>query len=227
MSTIRLIDIYKDFKDGDNIIHALYPTTFTIEKNEFVAIIGPSGSGKSTLLTMIGALQKPSGGKLYIDDIDVALLNEKQKAKLRFEKIGFILQAANLLSFLKIEEQLKLKAAYAKKKYDQAKGRKLLAQLGIEKQADKYPSKLSGGERQRAAIAYALFGDPLLILADEPTASLDGQKALEVVELLKEIAKKQDKAVIMVTHDQRLLHHCDRILKIEDGVLQEIDHSEA
>ena len=102
MSTIKLIDIYKVFKDGDNTVHALFPTSFTIEKNEFVAIIGPSGSGKSTLLTMIGALQEPSGGKLYIDDVDIALLNDKQKAKLRFEKIGFVLQSANLLPFLKI-----------------------------------------------------------------------------------------------------------------------------
>ncbi len=226
MSTIKLIDIYKVFKDGDNTVHALFPTSFTIEKNEFGAIIGPSGSGKSTLLTMIGALQEPSGGKLYIDDVDIALLNDKQKAKLRFEKIGFVLQSANLLPFLKINEQLELKAKYAKKRYDQKESNKLLTQLGIEKLADKYPNKLSGGERQRAAIAYALYGDPVLILADEPTASLDGQKSLEVVALLKEIAKKQNKAVIMVTHDNRLLHYCDRILKIEDGVLQEVAHSE-
>lgn len=223
MSTIKLIDIYKDFNDGDEVIHALKPTSFTVEDNQFVAIIGPSGSGKSTLLTILGALQRPSGGEIYIDDMEIGSLGDKEKTAIRFDKIGFILQASNLLSYLRVEEQLKLKADYAKKKYDRARSMGLLKQLGIEKIADKYPDQISGGERQRAAIASALYSDPSLILADEPTASLDSIKAMEVVNILKDITRSKDKTVIMVTHDTRLLVMCDRVLKIVDGELKELN----
>ena len=220
MTAIELIKVKKYFKDGPDQIEALKETNLSINKGEFVAVIGPSGSGKSTFLTIIGGLQSPSQGKVRLNGQDFSNKKEKERAKMRFEEIGFILQASNLVPFLKIKDQLKLVDKFAKQKRRDSID-ELFDQLGISGIVNKYPEEISGGQRQRVAIARALYNDPTIILADEPTASLDTEKALEVAKILAEEAKAKNKAVLMVTHDRRLVPYCDRLLVIEDGVLRE------
>ena len=194
-------------------------TNFSVEAGEFAAIIGPSGSGKSTLLTIIGGLQTPSEGKVLINNHKFSEVTEKERAALRFKEIGFILQASNLVPFLTVEDQLRLVNKVNKTKMDTTKSDTLLDELGIKELKKKYPSDLSGGERQRAAIARAIYHGPSVILADEPTASLDSEKAFEVVKILARETKAQKKATIMVTHDERLIEHCDSVYVMKDGIL--------
>ena len=220
MTAIELINIKKYFKDGPDQIEALKETNLTINKGEFVAVIGPSGSGKSTFLTIIGGLQSPSQGEVRLNGQAFSKKKEKARAKMRFDQIGFILQASNLVPFLKIKDQLRLVDKVDKKKQRESID-SLFDQLGIASIADKYPEEISGGQRQRVAIARALYNDPTIILADEPTASLDTEKAMEVVKILADEAKEKNKAVLMVTHDRRLVSYCDRLLVMEDGVLRE------
>lgn len=224
MSAIEFKDVKKTFKDGDTMIEALKETNFSVEKGEFVAIIGPSGSGKSTFLTIAGGLQAPTAGEVLINDQPFSDQKEKNRAKLRFKEIGFILQASNLVPFLTVKKQLKLVDKVSKENKTQS-AQDLFTQLGIDKLQNKYPEDLSGGERQRVAIARALYHDPTIILADEPTASLDSEKAYEVVKILAQETKEKNKATIMVTHDTRLTDYCDRVLVMEDGVLKEKEHT--
>ena len=224
MSAIEFKDVKKTFKDGDTMIEALKETNFSVEKGEFVAIIGPSGSGKSTFLTIAGGLQAPTAGEVLINDQPFSDQKEKIRAKLRFKEIGFILQASNLVPFLTVKKQLKIVDKVSKENKTQS-AQDLFTQLGIDKLQNKYPEDLSGGERQRVAIARALYHDPTIILADEPTASLDSEKAYEVVKILAQETKEKNKATIMVTHDTRLTDYCDRVLVMEDGVLKEKEHT--
>lgn len=224
MSAIEFKDVKKTFKDGDTMIEALKETNFSVEKGEFVAIIGPSGSGKSTFLTIAGGLQAPTAGEVLINDQPFSDQKEKIRAKLRFKEIGFILQASNLVPFLTVKKQLKLVDKVSKENKTQS-AQDLFTQLGIDKLQNKYPEDLSGGERQRVAIARALYHDPTIILADEPTASLDSEKAYEVVKILAQETKEKNKATIMVTHDTRLTDYCDLVLVMEDGVLKEKEHT--
>lgn len=224
MSAIEFKDVKKTFKDGDTMIEALKETNFSVEKGEFVAIIGPSGSGKSTFLTIAGGLQAPTAGEVLINDQPFSDQKEKNRAKLRFKEIGFILQASNLVPFLTVKKQLKLVDKVSKENKTQS-AQDLFTQLGIDKLQNKYPEDLSGGERQRVANARALYHDPTIILADEPTASLDSEKAYEVVKILAQETKEKNKATIMVTHDTRLTDYCDRVLVMEDGVLKEKEHT--
>lgn len=221
MSIIELKDVSKTYDDGVQTIEALKKTNLEINPGEFVAIVGPSGSGKSTLLTLLGGLQTASSGTIRIDQVDIASLDQKALSDLRFQKIGFVLQASNLVPYLTVKEQLKLKLNYAGQKNSEQKIEALFAEMNIKQLENKYPEQISGGERQRAAICAALVLEPKLILADEPTASLDTEKAYDVVELLGNLSKEQDCAVVMVTHDRRMLKHCDRVLSIDDGVLSE------
>ncbi len=220
MKAIELKNVKKSFKDGDETIEALKETNFSVDKGEFVAIIGPSGSGKSTLLTIAGGLQSPSYGEIWINGRALNEKKEKARAKVRFEEIGFILQASNLVPFLTVKKQLQLVDKVNKAKENRA-GFDLLKRLGLEKLVNKYPEELSGGERQRVAIVRALYNDPTIILADEPTASLDTEKAYEVVKILAKEAKEKNKATIMVTHDLRLVDYCDKVYLMEDGRLSE------
>ena len=220
MKAIELKNVKKSFKDGDETIEALKETNFSVDKGEFVAIIGTSGSGKSTLLTIAGGLQSPSSGEIWINGRALNEKKEKARAKVRFEEIGFILQASNLVPFLTVKKQLQLVDKVNKAKENRA-GLDLLKRLGLEKLVDKYPEELSGGERQRVAIVRALYNDPTIILADEPTASLDTEKAYEVVKILAKEAKEKNKATIMVTHDLRLVDYCDKVYLMEDGRLSE------
>ena len=220
MKAIELKNVKKNFKDGDETIEALKETNFSVDKGEFVAIIGPSGSGKSTLLTIAGGLQSPSSGEIWINGQTLSEKKEKARAKVRFEEIGFILQASNLVPFLTVKKQLELVVKVTKGKNNKS-GLDLLSRLGLDKLIDKYPDELSGGERQRVAIVRALYNDPSIILADEPTASLDTEKAYEVVKILAKEAKEKNKATIMVTHDLRLVDFCDKVYLMQDGSLSE------
>lgn len=220
MKSIELKQVSKRFKDGSKTIEALKSTDFSVDPGEFVAVIGPSGSGKSTFLTIIGGLQQPSEGNVFINDNKFSELKEKKRAQRRFKDIGFILQASNLVPFLTVQEQLKLVNKVEKSKIDKKRIQDLLQELDIYDLADKYPGELSGGERQRAAIARALYHDPAVILADEPTASLDTSRAIEVVKILARETKDKNKATIMVTHDERLTKYCDSVYVMEDGILE-------
>ena len=219
MKLIEAKNINKTFQDGSKEITALKDTDFSVEAGEFVAIVGPSGSGKSTLLTILGGLQKPSEGEVKIDEEEFSDVSDKERTQLRFEKIGFILQASNLVPFLKVEDQLRLVNKVKGEKYEKQTADDLLEALNIEDLRDKYPSDLSGGEQQRVAIARALFHNPPVILADEPTASLDTERAIEVVEILARETKDKEKATIMVTHDERLIGYSDKVYSMEDGKL--------
>jgi putative ABC transport system ATP-binding protein len=225
MSTPRTIlemrDVTRSFTQGGETIEALKKTSVAIYAGELVAVIGPSGSGKSTFLTIAGGLQSPSSGKVFINNIDITGLNNKQRSNTRFSNIGFILQASNLVPFLTIEKQLLLRDDVNGIRSNKLKSDELFNELGIERLRKKYPNELSGGERQRAAIAKVLYGEPKLILADEPTASLDSQRAFEVVELLAKETRGQERATIMVTHDERLIKFCDKVYEMHDGVLTE------
>ncbi|MRI73969.1 ABC transporter ATP-binding protein [Enterococcus mundtii] len=220
MKAIEFIDVEKSFKDGDQTIQALKKTNVSVDKGEFVAIIGPSGSGKSTFLTIAGGLQIPNKGTVKINGEDFSEQPEKKRVKLRFKEIGFILQASNLVPFLTVKKQLVL-VDKIKHENRQEEAKELFQQLGVDKLLNKYPEDLSGGERQRVAIARALYNDPSIILADEPTASLDSEKAVEVVDILAKESKEKNKAIIMVTHDTRLIDRCDKVFMIEDGVFRE------
>lgn len=218
---IEVKNITKNFRDGDNDIAVLKPTNIVIEEGQFVAIVGPSGSGKSTLLTIMGALQQPTSGTLIIDNKDVYQLNENQRSNLRFKSIGFVLQGSNLVPYLTVKEQFELKLNQAKIKEKESIIKDILNQLSIEKIKNKYPDEISGGERQRVAIGLSLCLNPSILLADEPTASLDTEKAFDVVKNLKDISKKRGTSVVMVTHDQRMLAYCDRVFEMRDGILTE------
>ncbi len=218
MSVLTFKQVTKTFQDGHHEINALKATDFSIEAGEFVAIIGPSGSGKSTFLTIAGCLQTPSSGQLIIDGTDYTHLSEKERSRLRFKSVGFILQASNLIPFLTVQQQLELVDHLTGSK-EKARANQLFDDLGITGLKHQLPQELSGGERQRAAIARALYHDPALILADEPTASLDTEKAYEVVKLLAKESKEKNKAIIMVTHDDRMLKYCDKVYRMQDGEL--------
>lgn len=223
MKTIlKMENVKKSFGSGHNEIQALKGIDLAVNQGEFVSIIGPSGSGKSTFLTIAGGLQSPTSGNISINGLDFTPLSEKKRSKLRFKEIGFILQSSNLIPYLTIEEQFLLIDKINHEKLTSKKGIELLKSLDILDLNNKYPSDLSGGERQRAAIARALFNEPNLILADEPTASLDTEHAYQVVELLRQEAHLKNKATIMVTHDQRMIKNSDSVYKIEDGLLSKI-----
>ena len=220
MNVLEFKNVTKSYQDGNNEIEALKETNFKIEEGQFIAIIGPSGSGKSTFLTLAGGLQTPSKGQIIINGKDYTNLSEKERAKLRFNDIGFVLQASNLVPFLTAKQQLELVDRINKEKRQKLQDQKsLFKELGIDHLENKLPKDLSGGERQRLAIARALYNNPAIILADEPTASLDSDRAFEVVELLSKECREKNKSIIMVTHDNRMIEKCDHVYHMKDGIL--------
>ena len=218
MAVIELKNVQKVYGTGAAEVQALKQIDFKANEGEVVLIMGPSGAGKSTFLTIAGSLQKPTSGQIYINDEDIANISVKQSDALRLNQIGFVLQAYNLVPFLTVKEQFEL-VDHVKKQgnLDQAIMDKLLEQLGIAGLINKYPSELSGGQQQRAAIARALYANPKILLADEPTASLDSKNVDEVGQLFKNLAKNYQKAVILVTHDPRLEKYADHIYEMMDG----------
>lgn len=213
--------VSKLYGEKNNQTVALKDVSFTLNAGEFVAIKGPSGSGKSTLLSMAGLLLSPTSGKVYVDNKEISRLIEKDRAKLRLEKIGFVFQASNLIPYLTVIDQLLLIGKLSNKSNSmKQKANDLLETLGLSRRKHHFPFQLSGGEKQRVAIARAWMNDPQIILADEPTASLDSKRGREVVEMLAGEIKRKGKAGIIVTHDERVLDLCDRVLTIRDGQLE-------
>lgn len=223
MSGIKLTNVTKVYQEGDFSTTALENFSLNVANGEFIAIIGPSGSGKSTFLSIAGALLQATEGQVLIDDVDIASLSEKKLAKVRLSKIGFILQTSNLLPYLTVLDQLLVvkKMGGSIKAADRDLAKELLTEIGLGEKLNKYPHQLSGGERQRTAIARSFMNDPSIILADEPTANLDTKRAHEVVSLIAKEVKARNKAAVMVTHDERMLAYCDRVYRIEDGILTE------
>lgn len=218
MAVIELKNVKKVYGKGNAQVEALKNINFKADKGEVVLIMGPSGAGKSTFLTIAGSLQKPTSGEVLINGEDISDFSAKKRNELRLNRIGFVLQAYNLVPFLTVEEQFTL-VDKVKKQNNLLRDElnDLLKQLGITDLVKKYPSELSGGQQQRVAIARALYANPEILLADEPTASLDTKNVEEVGQLFKDLAKKRDKAVMLVTHDPRLEKYADHIYEMMDG----------
>ncbi|MFT2204403.1 ABC transporter ATP-binding protein [Staphylococcus chromogenes] len=213
--------VKKTFKDGNETIDAVKPTSLQFNKGELIAIVGPSGSGKSTFLTMAGALQTPTSGEIHINGQNITVMKEKQLARIRLNEVGFVLQSTNLVPFLTVKQQFQLLKKMKKDVLREEDYRQLLEQLGLSTLENKLPSGLSGGQKQRVAIAKALYTNPAIILADEPTAALDTENALEVIQILQDQTKQRHKIGIIVTHDERLTDYCDRVFHMADGCLTE------
>lgn len=213
--------VTKTYGDGDGAMTVLNNLDFTVNEGEFVAVLGPSGSGKSTFLSAAGALLTPTSGEIFIDGESLRDKDKGDLTELRLQKIGFMFQSAQLLPFLKVEEQLLYVAKLAKLTTKEAKVRAtyLLKRLEIWERRNQYPEQLSGGEKQRVAIARAWMNKPAILFADEPTASLDYSRGREVVRMIADEVRSEGKAAVMVTHDERMLEWCDRVLHLEDGVL--------
>ncbi len=220
MSVIEFKNVNKYFGSGSAKVHALKDINFSADKGEFVLILGPSGSGKSTFLTIAGNILSPSSGSVLINGKEIATYSNKEREQLRLEQIGFVLQAHNLVPYLTLKEQFELVDRVKKTgNLSSADLERLLVHLEIAELKDKYPNELSGGQSQRAAIARALYTDSEIILADEPTAALDSQRVKKVGTILQVLAKQQNKAVITVTHDLRLIEQADKIYELTDGQL--------
>ena len=222
MAVIELKNVKKVYGKGDAQVEALKDINFKANKGEVVLIMGPSGAGKSTFLTIAGSLQKPTSGEVLINDEDISNFSAKKRNELRLNKIGFVLQAYNLVPFLTVDEQFTL-VDKVKKQNNLSRDdlQDLLKQLGMTNLVNKYPNQLSGGQQQRAAIARAFYANPEILLADEPTASLDTKNVEEVGQLFKDLAKKRDKAVMLVTHDPRLEKYADHIYEMMDGQMSQ------
>ena len=222
---IEVKDLYKTYSNGVDV-EVLKGINLVVEKGEFIAITGTSGSGKSTLLNMIGCLDRPTGGKVYVDKVDVTSLNEVQVAQLRNEKIGFIFQYHNLLpEFSALENVMMpmrmLPAKYRRSKHEmQKKAARLLDCVGLSHRLHHRPSGLSGGEAQRVAIARALANSPAIVIGDEPTGNLDSATTQNVFSLMKQLNKEREQTFVMVTHDERLAKRADRTVKLVDGVFE-------
>ena len=221
MTGLVLKNVTKSFEEGGSTVQALKNVSLDVKPGEFIAIIGPSGSGKSTLLSTAGALLQPTSGEILVNDIDIAKMKDKELSEFRLKGIGFILQTSNLIPYLNVLDQLLLVRQMAGKvrEQDTQFAKQLLTELGLGDKLNKFPNELSGGERQRVAIARAFVNNSDIILADEPTASLDSNRAFEVVKLIRKEVKDRNKAAVMVTHDERMLEFCDKVYRMEDGVL--------
>lgn len=226
MAIIELENIDKSYADGNQMHHVLSHLDLSVDSKEFVAILGPSGSGKSTLLAVAGLLLSADAGRIRIGGQDLTDLSQKQWTRKRLELLGFIFQDHQLLSYMRIGEQLEL-VSRLKGEQDRKKRREevqsLLVDLGIEACYHQYPNQMSGGQKQRAAIARAFIGNPQLILADEPTASLDPDKGQEIAELICNEVKSKNKSAVMVTHDHSILSYVDTVYELKHGQLLEAE----
>lgn len=221
---LALEHVTKQFGQKTNLVTALEDVSLAFKAGEVSLIIGPSGSGKSTLLTILGGLQTPTDGSVRLNGHDISDWSTKEAEKIRLEQIGFVLQAYNLVPYLTVADQFKLvDQVKPNNNLSQDAFDKIIETLGIQKLLNKYPGELSGGQQQRVAIARALYTDPAIILADEPTAALDTARVKEVGQLFANIAHDEEKAVVIVTHDDRLREFSDNVYKIVDGKLSNTD----
>ena len=218
---VRAVDVVKEYRMGDNVVAALKGIDVQIRSGEYVSIMGPSGSGKTTLFNMIGGLDKPSRGRVYIDEVDVAQLDAFELAWLRCRKIGYIFQSFNLIPVMTALENVTLPMVFAglSREDAQEKGLEILERVGLRERALHKPFELSGGQQQRVAIGRAFANDPAIILADEPTGNLDLRTGQQVIELLKNMNREREVTIITATHDLKMLDVSDRILWMRDGVI--------
>jgi putative ABC transport system ATP-binding protein len=221
---LEVRDVVKTFKSDSGVINAVDGVSFEVKAGEFVALVGPSGSGKTTMLSILAALLSPTSGQVLIDGKDLAQMEEKQRVKLRREKIGFTFQSNNLIPYLTAQENVDfmLRLNGNSGKVGQLRSTELLARLGLGERLNNLPSQMSGGQQQRVAIARALIHNPTVVLADEPTASLDTERAFQVVKTFASLIHENQRAGIMVTHDLRMCQYVDRILQMQDGKLVRI-----
>ena len=217
MEILKVENLTKIYGKGNTKVTALDNVTFSVEKGEFVAIVGASGSGKSTLLHILGGVDRPTSGKVIVDKEDVYKLNEANLAIFRRRQVGLIYQFYNLIPILNIEENITLPILLDGRKVDKEYLNELINILGLEKRLNHLPNELSGGEQQRVSIGRALMNRPAILLADEPTGNLDSKSSKEIIELLKLSNKKYNQTIIMITHDNSLALNADRIITIKDG----------
>ena len=217
MEILKVENLAKTYGMGDNKVEALKGVNLSINKGEFVAIVGASGSGKSTLLHLLGGLDRPTSGKVIIDGESIYNYNEENLAIFRRRKIGFVFQFFNLIPVLDVEENIALPALLDNDKIDKAYLKEIIELLGLKERSTHLPSELSGGQQQRVSIGRALLNKPSIILADEPTGNLDSKNTKEVIELLKFSAKKYSQTLILITHDVNIASMADRIVTIQDG----------
>lgn len=217
MEILKVENLSKIYGKGENEVKAVDNVSFQVEKGEFVAIIGSSGSGKSTLLHLIGGVDRPTSGKVYIDGKDIYQLNNDNLAIFKRRQIGLIYQFYNLIPILNVEENITLPCDLDGQKVNKEKLAELLKTLGLEKRKNHLPNELSGGQQQRVSIGRAIINSPAIMLADEPTGNLDSKASEEIISLLKLSNKKYDQTVIVITHDEKIALESDRIITIEDG----------
>ena len=219
MDLLEVQNVCKTYGSGEAAVHALKNASFTVPKGEFVTVVGESGSGKSTLLNLIGALDTPTSGKVWIDGRDIFSMKERSLTIFRRRNIGFIYQSFNLIPELTVEQNIEFPVLLDYRKPDKAYLEELLTVLNLQERRHHLPSQLSGGQQQRAAIGRALITRPALILADEPTGNLDTQNSSEVIALLKQASRSYEQTIILITHSRSIAQTADRILRVSDGVL--------
>jgi len=221
---LEVRDLVKTFALDGTTINAVDGVSFQVKSGEFVALVGPSGSGKTTLLSILAALLTPTSGQVLIDGQDLAQMNERQRVKLRREKIGFTFQSNNLIPYLTARENVEfmLRLNNKRDRAGRVRSDELLARLGLFDRLHNLPAQMSGGQQQRVAIARALIHNPAVVLADEPTASLDTERAFQVVETFAHLIHENDRAGIMVTHDLRMCQFVDRVVQMQDGKLVKV-----
>ncbi len=217
MEILKTVDLVKTYGKDDSIVHALRGVNIEIKKGEFVTVVGTSGSGKSTLLHMLGGLDRPTSGKVFVDGNDIFSLKDEKLTILRRRKIGFVFQSFNLVPILNVKENILLPLELDGVKPDKAHIDNIIETLDLGSKLDKLPSQLSGGQQQRVAIARALAGNPAVILADEPTGNLDSKTSQDVMSLFRITANKFNQTIVMITHNEDIAQTADRIIRIEDG----------
>lgn len=220
MEILRVENLYKTYGQGENKVNALDGVSFSVNKGEFVAIVGPSGSGKSTLLHILGGVDKPTSGKVYMDSNDVYAQNEEQLAIFRRRQVGLVYQFYNLIPVLNVTENITLPVLMDGGKVNKEKLEELIKTLKLQGREHHLPNELSGGQQQRVSIGRALINAPAILLADEPTGNLDSKNSQEIVELLKLSNKKYNQTLIVITHDENIALQADRVITIEDGKIK-------
>jgi len=217
MEILKIEQLSKVYGSGETAVKALDDVSFSVRKGEFVAIIGPSGSGKSTLLHMLGGVDRPTSGKVWIENTDIYALNETQLAVFRRRQIGLIYQFYNLIPVLTVEENMTLPLLLDQHQVDPQQFQRIVNILGLQHRLNHLPNQLSGGQQQRVSIGRALMTQPAIMLADEPTGNLDSRNSGEIIDLLKMFNKSYKQTLIVITHDERIALQADRVITIEDG----------